>query len=106
MGGGGGDMGGHVLRETTSRGLCGLVCPSRTSERGGEGDCVKEGGGGEGKCERERALERLRCVCVCVYYCRRNVETYVTNECNTSSNVICQECKACPIDFYPNVTCG
>ena len=25
----------HVLRETTSRGLCGLVCPSRTSERGG-----------------------------------------------------------------------
>jgi hypothetical protein len=30
-------MGGHVLRETTSRGLCGLGCPSRTSERGGEG---------------------------------------------------------------------
>jgi hypothetical protein len=30
-------------------------------KRGGEGDCVKEGGGGEGKCERERALERLRC---------------------------------------------
>jgi hypothetical protein len=23
------DSGGHVLRETTSRGLCGLVCPSR-----------------------------------------------------------------------------
>jgi hypothetical protein len=22
-----GDMGGHVLRETTSRGLCGLGCP-------------------------------------------------------------------------------
>jgi hypothetical protein len=44
-------------------------CPSRTSERGGEGDCVKEGGGGEGKCERERALERLRYyslnLCVC-----------------------------------------
>ena len=56
-----GDSGGHVLRETTSRGLCGLVCPSRTSERGGEGDCVKEEGGGEGECERERALERLRC---------------------------------------------
>ena len=35
---GGGDSGGHVLRETTSRILCGLVCPSRTSERGGEGD--------------------------------------------------------------------
>ena len=33
-----------MLRETTSRGLSGLVCPSRTSERGGEGDCVKEGG--------------------------------------------------------------
>jgi hypothetical protein len=33
----GGDIGGHVLRETTSRGLCGLVCSSRTSERGGEG---------------------------------------------------------------------
>jgi hypothetical protein len=43
--GGGGDMGGHVLRETTSRGLCGLVCPSRTSERRGEGDCVKDGRG-------------------------------------------------------------
>ena len=42
-----GESGGHVLRETTSRGLCGLVCPSRTSERGGDGDCVKEGGGGE-----------------------------------------------------------
>jgi hypothetical protein len=49
-----------VLRETTSRGLCGLGCSSRTSECGGEGDCVKEGGGGEGKCERERALERLQ----------------------------------------------
>ena len=36
-----GDSGGHVQRETTSRGLCGLVCPSRTSERGGEGSvCV------------------------------------------------------------------
>jgi hypothetical protein len=29
-----GDRGGHVLPETTSRGLCGLVCPSRTSGRG------------------------------------------------------------------------
>jgi hypothetical protein len=36
-----GDSGGHVLRETTNRGLSGLVCPSRTSERGGEGYCVK-----------------------------------------------------------------
>ncbi len=34
-----------MLRETTSRSLYGLVCPSCTSERGGEGDCVKEGGG-------------------------------------------------------------
>ena len=55
-----GDSGGNVLQETTSRGLCGLVCPSRTSERGGEGECVKVGGGGDGKCERARALERLR----------------------------------------------
>jgi len=31
--GGGEDGGGHVLRETTSRGLCGLVCPSRTGTR-------------------------------------------------------------------------
>jgi hypothetical protein len=50
-----GYSGGHVLRETASRGLCGLVCPSHTSERGGEGDCVKEGGGEEGERERERA---------------------------------------------------
>jgi hypothetical protein len=60
-----GDSGGHVLRETTSRGPCGLVCPSRNSERGGEGvsqgDCVKEGGGGEGERERERALGQLLC---------------------------------------------
>jgi hypothetical protein len=56
-----GDSGGHVLRETTGRSLCGLGCPSRTSERGGESDCVKEGGGGEGERERERALGvRLR----------------------------------------------
>jgi hypothetical protein len=51
-----GECAGHVLRETTSRGACGLVCPSRTSERGGEGDCVKEGGGGEEERESERAL--------------------------------------------------
>ena len=56
-----GDSGGHVLRETTSRGLCGLVCPSRTSERGGEGDCVKGGEGEEGERERERALGLLVC---------------------------------------------
>ena len=32
----GGDIGGHVLRETTRP--VGLVCPSRTSEHGGEGE--------------------------------------------------------------------
>ena len=58
---GGGGSGGHVLRETTSRGLCGLVCPSRTRERGGEGDCVKEGGGGEGERQRNRALGLQLC---------------------------------------------
>jgi hypothetical protein len=56
-----GNSGGHVLRETTSRGLSGLVCPSRTCERGGEGDCVKEGRGGEGGREKERALGLLLC---------------------------------------------
>ena len=50
-----------MLRETTSRGQCELVCPSRTNERGGEGYCVKEGGGEEGERERERAGE------VCVF---------------------------------------
>ena len=33
-----------MLRHMTSRGLCGLLCPSHTSERGGEGDCVKKEG--------------------------------------------------------------
>jgi len=47
-----GDSGGHVLRDTTSRGLCGLVCPSRTSEHGGKGDCVKEGGEKKGSAGR------------------------------------------------------
>ena len=60
------ESGGHVLRETTSRGqcelvcpsrTCELVCPSRTNERGGEGYCVKEGEGEEGERERERAGE-------------------------------------------------
>ena len=50
------ESGGHVLRETTSRGLCGLVCPSRTSESEGEGYCVK-GGWREGE---ERVKERVR----------------------------------------------
>ena len=34
-------------------------CPSHTSEHGGEGDCVKEGGEGEGESERECALGLL-----------------------------------------------
>jgi hypothetical protein len=55
-----GDSGAHVLPETTSRGLCGLVCPSRTIERGGEGDYVKEGGGGEGKREWEVAAKLVK----------------------------------------------
>ena len=54
-GAGGVESGGHVLRETTSRGQCELVCPSRTNERGGEGYCVKGGGEEEGERERERA---------------------------------------------------
>ena len=52
---GGGGSGGHVLQETTSRGLRELVCPSRTNERGGEGYCVKGGGEEEGERERECA---------------------------------------------------
>ena len=48
-----------MLQEMTSRVLGGLVCPSHTSRRGGEGDGVKEGGGGEGERERERALGLL-----------------------------------------------
>jgi hypothetical protein len=48
-----------VLRETPSRGLCGRVCPSRTSERGGLCEKLKEGGGEEGERERERALGQL-----------------------------------------------
>jgi hypothetical protein len=50
-----------VLREATSRGQCGLGCPSRTSERGGEGDSVKEGGGGEGERELEGAAVHWGC---------------------------------------------
>jgi hypothetical protein len=65
-----------------SRSLCGLVCPSRTSqsEREGEGDCVKEGGGEKWERERELALglllwllhnpvSVLRTLCVCVHVC-------------------------------------
>ena len=46
---------------STGRGLCGLVCPSRTSEHGEKGDCVKGGGGIKGKRVEERAKGRLLC---------------------------------------------
>ena len=62
-GGGGVERGGHVLRETTSRRLSGLVCPSRIRERGGLGGILRsvKGGGEEGERERERAVKvRLR----------------------------------------------
>ena len=36
--------------------ISGLVCPSRTSEHGGEGYCVKGGGGGEGESKKECVL--------------------------------------------------
>ena len=67
----GGNNGGHVLRETTSRGLCGLVCPSCTSERGGEGYCVKEGGGEEGERRGggEEGERRVFYVVYVVVYC-------------------------------------
>jgi hypothetical protein len=60
-----------VLRETTSRGLCGLVCPSRTSERGGEGDRVKEAGGEEGDYDTGQVyicMYMYMYVCVCMPY--------------------------------------
>ncbi len=37
-----GDSGGHLLWDATSLGLWGLVCPSRTSERGGKGDLMRD----------------------------------------------------------------
>ena len=64
-----------MLRETTSRGLCELVCPSRTSERGGEGYCVNEGGGEEGESERERARKvRLHSnITICYKYSAKGI---------------------------------
>ncbi len=44
------------MRYDEPRLVCGLVCPSRTSEREGEGYCVK-GGWREGE---ERVKERVR----------------------------------------------
>ena len=51
-----GDSEGHVLWGTTSRDICGLVCPSHTSEREGKGYCVK-GGWREGE---DRVKKRVR----------------------------------------------
>jgi hypothetical protein len=84
--GGGGDMGGHVLRETTSRGLCGLgcvgllflvVCVCLLLQDLVQ-SCVRgEGGDIGGHVLREttsRGLcglvcpSRTVCCCVCVYY--------------------------------------
>ncbi len=45
LGGGKSNQKGGGARYSRRLGQCGLVCPSRTSERGGEGDCVKEEGG-------------------------------------------------------------
>ena len=47
-----------MLRETMSRGMCGLASPSRTRERGEKGDGGK-GGVEEGERVKERALGRL-----------------------------------------------
>jgi hypothetical protein len=42
-GGGGVESGGHVLRETTSRGQCELICPSRTGTREEPGTLTQGG---------------------------------------------------------------
>ena len=53
---GGGDSGGHLLQETTSRGRSGLVCPSRTS--GGE----EEGGGARSEPGEARTILLLHII--------------------------------------------
>ena len=60
--GGKGGSEGHALRDTTSRGLRGRVCPPHTSERGGRGGCEPGGGreGGERRRGRRRVLLRER----------------------------------------------
>jgi hypothetical protein len=47
-------MPGLMERETTSRGLNGLGCPSRTSERTDDRDVTPRGGGGGGGGGRRR----------------------------------------------------
>ena len=60
-GGGEREKGGHVLRDTTSRGLYVRVWPPHTSERrGGGGGCEQEGWqGGEGRARMSGQEERL-----------------------------------------------
>ena len=61
-GGGEREKGGHVLRDTTSRGLYVQVWPPHTSERrGGGGGCEQEGWqGGEGRARMSGQEERQR----------------------------------------------
>ncbi len=46
--------------ETTSRGLCGLVCPSHTSERGGEAPEINQGWGCH-RCSCRAAVASIAC---------------------------------------------
>jgi hypothetical protein len=61
-GGGEREKGGHVLRDTTSRGLYVRVWPPHTRERrGGGGGCEQEGWqGGEGRARMSGQEERQR----------------------------------------------
>ena len=61
-GGGEREKGGHVLRDTTNRGLYVRVWPPHTSERrGGGGGCEQEGWqGGEGRARMSGQEERQR----------------------------------------------
>ena len=59
---GGEEKGGHVLRDTTSRGLYVRVRPPHTSERRGGGGGCEQGGwrGGEGRARMSGQEERQR----------------------------------------------
>ena len=56
------EKGGHVLRDTTSRGLCVRVRPPHTSDRSGGGGGCEQGGwrGGEGRARMSEQEERQR----------------------------------------------